>query len=175
MRRAFDARRLVRPRAWTAQRCLTQSRTQSWKALGVNQDLVQSLSERSIFEPNQVQCAAIPTIASGKDLILGAQTGSGKTLAYLLPVMQAVKEFEQTTQLRSKVKKPRALVLVPTRELAMQISDEAKQLSHVLKFRTAVIYGGSAMNSQKKNLSTPVDLLIATPGSRFLRLSTHSH
>ena len=86
-----------------------------------------------ITKPNVLQAEAIPAIAGRTNLILGAQTGSGKTLTYLIPVMSAIKADEAAGRMRAKPRRPRAIVLVPTRELALQVHETAKLISHHLK------------------------------------------
>ena len=120
--------------------------------------------------PTPVQAMAIPAIASsssGKNPIaFAAATGSGKTLAYLLPVLQALKAQEMDPNFLSsrKPKRPRAIVLAPTRELVDQINTVLKRLSHVIKFSTMALVGGSEKGKQKQKLNRPLDILVSTPG-----------
>jgi len=116
------------------------------------------------------------TSSKMQSITFAAATGSGKTLAYLLPIIQLLKSQElliQTSsstpslalnQLRSKPKRPRALILAPTRELATQISVVLKSLSHKVKLSTQVIVGGEDYGKQRKKLNRPLDVLVSTPG-----------
>ena len=119
--------------------------------------------------PNALQQLAIPAALGRENLVLGAQTGSGKTLTYLVPTMQSIKADEEVGMARAKPRRPRAIVLVPTRELALQVHGVAKALSHHAKLSVEVVHGGVPDGPQKRKLERPVDLLVATPG-RLLKL-----
>lgn len=125
--------------------------------LRISRQLVDALADIDIVEPTPIQEKCFPKIASGADVIGVAQTGTGKTFAYLLPILNSL---EFSTQ-----KNPRVLVLVPTRELAVQVRDEAEKLAKYKSFRIKCVYGGANINTQKDNLySEGCDLLIGTPG-----------
>ena len=139
--------------------------TTSFKDLGVRHDLCEALAAANIVRPNHTQTAAIPAIATGRNVLIGAQTGSGKTLSYLLPMVQNLKRAEERADgARAKPGKPRAVVLVPTRELGEQVMRPAKTLSHNVRFRAMVLSGGAPMAPQKRMLAGSIDLLVATPG-----------
>lgn len=132
-----------------------------------------SLKEAGYETPTPIQLAAIPVILEGHDLLGIAQTGTGKTAAFSLPILQNLTRYQS----RPEPKCPRALILTPTRELAIQIHDNIKAYSSHLKLKHAVIFGGVGQGPQVKALQEGVDILVATPGrlldlfqQRFLRL-----
>ncbi|PXF44152.1 DEAD-box ATP-dependent RNA helicase 39 [Gracilariopsis chorda] len=144
-------------------------------ALGLEEGILDHLGSFNIKTPTGIQSRGVPPILGGADVILGAATGSGKTFAYLLPVVQQLKQAEQfrgeeDAPLRV-ARRPRALVLVPTRELAEQVEQVARALSHVVKFRVigALAGGPGSMRKLKERLNYPVDVLVATTG-RLLQL-----
>ena len=119
--------------------------------------LQQNLRAMGFEEPTPIQSAAIPPAMEGHDILGSAETGTGKTAAFLLPMMQRLLALPRT-------RNPRALIVVPTRELALQVADHAVQLSRGLPLRTATIYGGVGIQPQAKALKKGVDLVVATPG-----------
>lgn len=142
----------------------------SFEALGVRSEVVAALAAAGAHVPNALQEAAIPAVLGRESLVLGAQTGSGKTFTYLAPVMQSLKEDEDAGSSRARARRPRAVVLLPTRELAVQVHDVAKAISHQLKLRVGIVHGGVPDGPQRRRLQErPLDLLIATPG-RLLSL-----
>jgi superfamily II DNA/RNA helicase len=126
--------------------------------LGLPEELVAALGRRGIGEPFPIQTACVPDILAGRDVLGRAQTGSGKTLAFGLPVL-ALLGAERAAPTR-----PRALILVPTRELAMQVRDALAPLARVTGSRTATVVGGTSMSKQIEALRRGVELLVATPG-----------
>lgn len=132
--------------------------------LGMRGEVCEALQYLQIGKPNELQSKAIPIIAGRASVILGAQTGSGKTLAYLLPIMQNLKLDEEARGGRGRPKRPRAIVLLPTRELSLQVRDVAKSLTEHLKLSVTAIHGGVPEGPQKRQLAMPIDLLVATPG-----------
>lgn len=123
-----------------------------------DESILKLLNEIGYATPTPVQQQAIPMIINGLDIIASAQTGTGKTGAFLLPTLHMLCKSP-------KQKNPRILVLVPTRELAMQIAQEAEKFSKYLpQIKTVCIYGGVPYPPQKRALSKPYDILIATPG-----------
>ncbi len=135
---------------------MTTASTSSFQDLGIEQDLVAALSADGIAEPFPIQMLTIPDALEGKDVCGKAKTGSGKTLAFGLPIVQQLE--------RAQVKRPLALVLVPTRELAQQVTGVLDDLADVRGFKTAAIYGGAPMAVQTKALRRGVEIVIATPG-----------
>ncbi|RYY33722.1 DEAD/DEAH box helicase, partial [archaeon] len=96
--------------------------------------------------------------------VFTAATGTGKTLAYLVPLMQRLKLEEQELGIVARPQRPRAIILVPTRELAVQVLAVVKRMCHVVKLRAVGVVGGSKQGSQRRDLDTPVDIVVATPG-----------
>ena len=123
--------------------------------LGVSETLVTCLKTRGITEPTPVQEQAIPPLRAGRDVIAQAQTGTGKTLAFLLPILEKIKPQGTAAQ---------ALVIAPTRELAIQIARVAEPLGAELGIGTIVIYGGADIERQKEKLRRHPQLIIGTPG-----------
>lgn len=122
--------------------------------------LQKALKEVEYSLPTPIQEQAIPLLLEGGDLLGCAQTGTGKTAAFALPILEALSK----TQTFSGKRKIRGLILAPTRELAIQISDSFKTYSRYLKLKTAVIFGGVSQNPQTETLGKGVDVLVATPG-----------
>jgi len=109
----------------------------------------------------------VPALLRGGDFLLASHTGSGKTLAYLLPIVNALKAQEEAAGgAASRPRRPRALILGPTKELAEQITRVAKALCHVSKFRAACLSANTPMRQQREALACAVDLVVATP-TRF--------
>jgi len=130
--------------------------------LNINRFLLDALDEMGFSTPTPIQEKAFPEIMSGKDLIGIAQTGTGKTFAYLLPILR------QLTF--SKQKHPRVLIVVPTRELVVQVVAEIESLTPYINVRFAGVYGGTNLNKQKQLVFEGQDILVATPG-RLLDLA----
>jgi superfamily II DNA/RNA helicase len=124
-------------------------------------DILKSINDSGYTTPSPIQAKAIPIILSGKDLIASAQTGTGKTAAFVLPTLQYLINNPSTHG------KPQVLVLSPTRELAQQIEASAKQYGKNMRFTAASIVGGMPYRQQFRQLSRPLDMIIATPG-RFM-------
>jgi superfamily II DNA/RNA helicase len=127
--------------------------------LGLSNPIVQAITEQGYTSPTPIQKQAIPIILSGKDLIATAQTGTGKTAAFVLPVLE---RFNQERKLRGK--RIRALILTPTRELAVQVASNVALYSQHLNLSSMAVYGGVDMEQQKQRLIEGVDILVATPG-----------
>ena len=123
--------------------------------LGVSEALVTLLKKQGIIEPTPVQEQAIPPMRAGRDVIAQAQTGTGKTIAFLLPLLAKIKPQGAAAQ---------ALVIAPTRELAIQIARVGEPLGAELGIRTIVIYGGADIERQKEKLRRRPQLIIGTPG-----------
>lgn len=128
-------------------------------ALGLPKSLVRALAHAGIGEPFPIQSATIPDALAGRDVLARARTGSGKTLAFGLPMLARVAAGPRATG-----GKPRALVLVPTRELAMQVNDALVPLARALGRFTRTAVGGVPYDKQLRDLAKGVDVLVATPG-----------
>lgn len=123
--------------------------------IGLPEPVLRSLSDSGYVNPTPIQAQAIPVILSGCDLIGAAQTGTGKTAAFALPTL---------ARLGPAAGKPRCLVMVPTRELAVQVDENFKKYGKYLGTKTALLYGGVGYGAQVKALTEGVDVVIATPG-----------
>jgi superfamily II DNA/RNA helicase len=128
-------------------------------ALGLPRPLVQTLARAGIEEPFPIQAATIPDILAGRDVLARARTGSGKTLAFGLPLLARLAAGPKAGRGR-----PRALILVPTRELAMQVNDALVPLAKALGRFSRTAVGGVSYDKQIRDLSKGVDVLVATPG-----------
>ncbi|MBG0759870.1 RNA helicase [Vibrio cidicii] len=131
----------------------------SFTQLGLCQPLTQAVSALGYEKPTHIQSQAIPVILQGRDVIAAAQTGTGKTASFVLPILHKL----QGAQTQKK-KRIRALILVPTRELAIQVDDKIQQYGQSLALRSLAIYGGVDEKAQKQALIDGVDILVATPG-----------
>lgn len=133
----------------------------SFKDLQLNKPLLRAIAESGYDNPTLVQEKTIPIVLDKKDVITSAQTGTGKTAAFALPILQLLFDYQDAPK---KGKKIKALVVSPTRELAIQIEANFKAYSKYTNLRSAVIYGGTSIEPQKDILNKGVDILIATPG-----------
>jgi ATP-dependent RNA helicase RhlE len=127
---------------------------QSFRELGVSPPVVDTLAARSIHEPFRIQALVLPDALAGLDVLAKSPTGSGKTLAFALPIV------ERTTASDAR---PSALILVPTRELAAQVSAEFESLVPAKGLKVAAVYGGVPLNAQAKRAKS-AHILVATPG-----------
>jgi len=132
----------------------------SFESLGLRAELLSAIVARGYTTPTPIQTEAIPVIFEGCDLLAGAQTGTGKTAAFALPIVQLLGEKIPV----EKRRKPRALVLVPTRELAAQVSEQMNNYARRLSLRSTMIYGGVTIQAQIERLHRGVDIVVATPG-----------
>ncbi len=126
-----------------------------FKDLGINTGIEKVLAEGGITSPTPIQERSISEILSGRDLVAQAQTGTGKTLAFLLPMIQKMNLDKKDIQ---------GLIITPTRELALQITNEAKKLAKARDIKILAVYGGQDVEAQIKKLKNGVHLIIATPG-----------
>ena len=146
--------------------------THRFKGFALGEPILKALSEQGYQTPTDIQKAAIPVLLEGKDLFASAQTGTGKTAAFSLPMLQLLTERRAA---RSEGKRTiRALILTPTRELALQIDESLRAYGRHLPLRTAVILGGVGAAGQIAALRKNPDILVATPG-RFLDLYQQGH
>jgi ATP-dependent RNA helicase RhlE len=132
----------------------------SFESLGLCTELLSAIAAQGYATPTPIQTEAIPVIFEGCDLLAGAQTGTGKTAAFALPIVQLLSE----TIPPEKRRRPRALVLVPTRELAAQVSEQMQNYGRRLSLRSTTIYGGVNIRAQIERLHRGVDIVVATPG-----------
>ena len=134
----------------------------TFQDLNLSTPLQNALADLEYIYPTPIQEKALPIILSGKDVIGIAQTGTGKTFAYLLPLLKQLKFSDQ--------KHPRVLIVVPTRELVVQVVGEIEKLTTYITVRVTGVYGGTNINTQKQNVYDGIDILVATPG-RLLDLA----
>lgn len=128
----------------------------TFEELNLNTPLLNALSDLGLTEPTLIQQKVFSVVMSGRDVVGIAQTGTGKTFAYLLPILRQL-SF-------SKQKEPRVLVVVPTRELVVQLVGEVKKLTTYMNLRVEGVYGGTNINTQKLLVMNGLDVLVATPG-----------
>jgi ATP-dependent RNA helicase RhlE len=135
----------------------------TFTTLGLGPELLRAIADEGYVEPTPVQSEAIPIVLSGRDLLARAQTGTGKTAAFALPILERLKVHANASF--SPARHPvRALVVVPTRELAVQVEESFRAYGRHLPLRTVVIYGGVPMDPQERALRGGVEIVVATPG-----------
>jgi ATP-dependent RNA helicase RhlE len=134
--------------------------TQNFSELGLSAGLVKSLERAGFVTPTPIQAKAIPPQLEGRDILGIAQTGSGKTAAFALPILAGLAKLEGRLEPRSA----RALILAPTRELAVQIDEVIRSLAGSMRVSTVLVLGGMSRHAQVQKLAKGVDVLIATPG-----------
>ncbi len=134
----------------------------TFSELNLSKQLLKAIDDLGFDQPTTIQSKAFSVIMSGKDVVGLAQTGTGKTLAFLLPMLNLLKYSNQI--------EPRIIILVPTRELVIQVVEEVEKLTTYMSVRVGGVYGGANINTQKAMLMEGLDVLVATPG-RMLDLS----
>ncbi|KAJ9567526.1 hypothetical protein OSB04_003492 [Centaurea solstitialis] len=132
--------------------------------LGLGEEVLAALTEMGITAPTEIQSLGIPAVLDEKSVVLGSHTGSGKTLAYLLPLVQLLRQDEALNGMVMKPRRPRAVVLCPTRELCEQVFGVAKSISHHARFRSTMVSGGGRLRPQEDALNSPIDMVVGTPG-----------
>ncbi|WP_295421016.1 DEAD/DEAH box helicase [Sulfurovum sp.] len=138
----------------------------SLAALGLNPEILKALKEKGYENATPIQKALIPAMFTGRDIIAGAQTGTGKTAGFALPILQELSEsFVEGSHY------PKAVILVPTRELARQVQASVEAYGKYLPLKSIVLYGGANLTSQANRLKSGVDIIVATSG----RLLEHIH
>jgi ATP-dependent RNA helicase RhlE len=138
----------------------------SFSDLGLLPELLRAVADKGYDSPTPIQIQAIPAVLAGRDVLAGAQTGTGKTAGFVLPILQRL-----TTDLHhGSSRAPRALVLTPTRELAAQVAESARDYGKHAQLRISQVFGGVNINPQITSLRAGCDILVATPG-RLLDLA----
>ena len=127
--------------------------------LNLSKQQLNALNDLGFTTPTPIQEQAFSVIMSGSDMVGIAQTGTGKTFAYMLPIIRGLKYSEQLN--------PRVLVLVPTRELVIQVVEEVKKLTKYINLRVLGVYGGTNINTQKRAIGEGQDIIVATPGRLY--------
>jgi len=131
----------------------------SFESLGLAPALLRALADQGYTEPTPIQAAAIPVVLKGGDLLAAAQTGTGKTAAFALPLLQRLLDMPP-----AGTRRPRVLILTPTRELAAQVNDNLRDYGKHVRVSSTTIFGGVGMGPQVQALRRGVDVVIATPG-----------
>ncbi len=132
----------------------------SFENLGLSIELLNAVKSQGYTQPTPIQTQAIPAIFKGRDILAGAQTGTGKTAAFALPLLQILSNNPS----KKKCRKPRALVLTPTRELAAQVGESMRIYGRRLSLTSTMIFGGVNINPQIDRFKRGVDIVVATPG-----------
>jgi len=140
----------------------------SFDSLGLSAELLRAVADLGYTQPTPIQLKGIPAVLEGRDLLAAAQTGTGKTAAFALPLLQRMSEAQPNPK---GSRAPRALVLVPTRELAAQVDESFRDFGRYLQQRTTLIFGGVSARPQVDALRQGVDIVVATPG----RLLDHAN
>ena len=125
----------------------------------LNKPLYNAIEELGFDTPTPIQVESFSVVLSGKDVVGIAQTGTGKTLAYMLPILQELKFSNQVN--------PRVLILVPTRELVLQVVERIESFTKYTNIRVLGVYGGVNINTQKQQIINGTDILVATPGRLY--------
>lgn len=128
-----------------------------------------TLAEKGLVKPTEIQDSAMPALLAGRSIVAVAETGSGKTLAYALPILHALKSLENADEAVEADSQPRAVVVVPTRELGEQISRVFKPFTHTTRLRVRTVLGGTTLEVAKRNIAGRFEVLVATPG-RLVKL-----
>jgi ATP-dependent RNA helicase RhlE len=139
--------------------------------LGLSADILRAVSEQGYDTPTPIQAQAIPLVLAGRDLMAAAQTGTGKTAGFTLPILQ---RLSSDSSLSPKRFKPRCLILVPTRELALQVQQSVFDYGKHVRLKSAAIFGGVGIGPQMKLLKAGVDIIVATPGRLLDHLGQRS-
>ena len=127
----------------------------SFRKFNLSKRLQNAIDDLGIDQPTPIQAKSFSVILSGKDMVGIAQTGTGKTLAYLLPILHELKYSDQHH--------PRILILVPTRELVLQVTEQLKKITEYIQVKTVGVYGGANINTQKQQLANGSDIIVGTP------------
>lgn len=135
----------------------------TFKELNIIDPILKALNEKGYENPTLIQERAIPVALNNKDILGLAQTGTGKTAAFAIPIIQQLYQSNQNNQYKQK-REIKALILTPTRELAIQINESVEEYTKYTGIRHCVVFGGVKQESQVQALKTGVDILIATPG-----------
>ena len=130
----------------------------TFQELGLNEPILRALADQGYEQPSPIQAKAIPPALTGRDVLGCAQTGTGKTCAFAAPILQ------QLSGHKAQGRPIRALILTPTRELALQIQESFEAYGKYLPLRSTVIFGGVGQAPQVERLKNGVDILVATPG-----------
>uniref|UniRef100_A0A8C3FS93 Probable ATP-dependent RNA helicase DDX46 n=1 Tax=Chrysemys picta bellii TaxID=8478 RepID=A0A8C3FS93_CHRPI len=142
----------------------------TWVQCGISMKILSSLKKHGYEKPTPIQTQAIPAIMSGRDLIGIAKTGSGKTIAFLLPMFRHIMDQRSLEEGEG----PIAVIMTPTRELALQITKECKKFSKTLGFRVVCVYGGTGISEQIAELKRGAEIIVCTPGRMIDMLAANA-
>ncbi|KAM9129070.1 putative ATP-dependent RNA helicase DDX46 isoform 2-T2 [Pangshura tecta] len=142
----------------------------TWVQCGISMKILSSLKKHGYEKPTPIQAQAIPAIMSGRDLIGIAKTGSGKTIAFLLPMFRHIMDQRSLEEGEG----PIAVIMTPTRELALQITKECKKFSKTLGFRVVCVYGGTGISEQIAELKRGAEIIVCTPGRMIDMLAANN-
>ncbi|XP_039630396.1 probable ATP-dependent RNA helicase DDX46 [Polypterus senegalus] len=142
----------------------------TWVQCGISMKILSALKKHNYEKPTPIQAQAIPAIMSGRDLIGIAKTGSGKTIAFLLPMFRHIMDQRSLEEGEG----PIALIMTPTRELALQITKECKKFSKPLGLRVVCVYGGTGISEQIAELKRGAEIIVCTPGRMIDMLGANS-
>ncbi|KAE8614181.1 hypothetical protein XENTR_v10008027 [Xenopus tropicalis] len=142
----------------------------SWVQCGISMKILNSLKKHAYEKPTPIQAQAIPAIMSGRDLIGIAKTGSGKTIAFLLPMFRHIMDQRPLEEGEG----PIAVIMTPTRELALQITKECKKFSKTLGLRVVCVYGGTGISEQIAELKRGAEIIVCTPGRMIDMLAANN-
>ncbi len=136
----------------------------SFSTFKLSEPILKALTELGYSKATPIQQKAIPVVLTGKDIIAAAQTGTGKTASFVLPLLEQLNSRYKETNKKLRGKRIRALILVPTRELALQVEDSISQYAKYIDVSSMAMYGGVDAQEQKQRLILGVDIVVATPG-----------
>ena len=129
---------------------------EEFEKLGLSKNTTNVLKKKGYVTPTEIQSRAIPILLAGKlDIVAQSQTGTGKTAAFALPIIERVREHSKHVQ---------AIILTPTRELAIQVAKETESLLGKKKLRILAVYGGTSVSDQRNKLRRGIDIVVGTPG-----------
>ena len=176
--RVVDVREIRRSGLSQRRRCSSQARSAALRGKTLLKDIVvnaftelsllptllDTLAELNLVRPTEIQQRALPLLLEGRSVVGVAETGSGKTLAYALPILHALKTLEIKGSRVEINARPRAVVIVPTRELGEQVAKVFKPFTHTTRLRVRTVLGGTDIDIAKKNIAGAFEVLVATPG-----------
>jgi len=136
----------------------------SFSQMGLLHSIQTTLKEQKLLKPTDIQFRTIPLLLEGRSVVGVAETGGGKTLAYSLPILHLLKSMEDEGKPVKGEALPRALIVVPTRELGEQVSKVFKTFTHATRLRVRTVLGGTTMEVARRNIKGPFEVLVATPG-----------
>lgn len=148
---------------------MSDSPPRAFAAFDLLPSLRASLDEMGFVTPTEIQRRALPALLAGRSVVGVAETGSGKTLAYALPILHALKSLEGTGEAVTVNARPRAAVIVPSRDLGEQVTKVFKRFTHATRLRVRSVLGGTTMEIARRNIVGPFEVLVATPG-RLIKL-----